>query len=200
MSAAGFDSIARGLAGLGGAAMLVLALAALLAWRPAMAVRVMVAQAACLAVVLAAQAWLQGSWWLLAVAGFTLSAKAIALPLGMRALVPAVADTSGRGVIGPAAMAVALAGLAVAATPAVLGLGAAIALAVMLVGGFAALRHAGPFAPVIGVLVIENGLVLAIGSASGLGGMALLAVATAALPVAAVLVLVQRLLPGREGA
>ena len=195
-----FDAMARGIVGPAAAATLLLAVAALLAPRPALAVRLVVAQAACLALVLLAQAGLQASWWLVAVAGFTVVAKAVALPLGVRALVPVMAETTGRLVSGPAAAAVALAGLAVVAMAPAAGSGAAIALAVMLVGGFALIRgDTGALGPVIGVLVMENGLVLALATAPGLAGMALLALATAALPAAALLVLVQRLLPGRAG-
>ena len=76
----------------------------------------------------------------------------------------------------------------------------AVALAVMLVGGLAlARRDGGAIGPVIGVLVLENGLVLALAVAPGLPGAALLAIATAAMPAAAVLVLMRRLLPGRAG-
>ena len=73
----------------------------------------------------------------------------------------------------------------------------AVAVAVMLVGGLALMRRdASAFGPVAGMLVIENGLVLALGVAPGLPGAAPLALATAALPAAAVLVLMRRLLPG----
>lgn len=197
MSGALFDTAARGIVGLAGAAMLVLAVATLLARRAAVSLALVVAQAACLAMALLAEAWLQVAWSLVAVAVFTLAAKAVALPLGLRAVVPVLADGPRRGVIGPASGAVALAGLAVVVMTPAADLGTAIALAVMLVGGFAAIRR--DTGAVIGVLVLENGLVLALGTAPGPAGVALLALATAALPTAALVVLMRRLLPGREG-
>ena len=200
MSAALLDTALRGTVGLAGAAMLVLAVATLLARRAAVAVGLVATQAACLAVALLAEAWLQASWSLAAVAVFTIAAKAIAPPLGLRAVSHALAEAPARSTIGPAAAAVALAGLAVVAMPPAVDPAIAVALAVMLVGGLAlARRHGGAIGPVIGVLVLENGLVLALAVAPGLPGAALLAIATAAMPAAAVLVLMRRLLPGRAG-
>ena len=200
MSAALLDTALRGTVGLAGAAMLVLAVATLLARRAAVAVGLVATQAACLAVALLAEAWLQASWSLAAVAVFTIAAKAIAPPLGLRAVSHALAEAPARSLIGPAAAAVALAGLAVVAMPPTVDPAIAVALAVMLVGGLAlARRDGGAIGPVIGVLVLENGLVLALAVAPGLPGAALLAIATAALPAAAVLVLMRRLLPERAG-
>lgn len=192
------DTALRGTVGLAGAAMLVLAIAALLARRPALAVALVAIQAACLAVSLLAEAWRQAAWPLVAIAVFTIAAKAVALPLGLRGITAALVEPPARDPIGPAAVAIALAALALVAMPQAAGPTMATAFAVMLVGGWALVRrNAGLVGPVVGVLVLENGLVLALAVAPGLPGVALLALATAALPAAFLLLLVRRLLPGR---
>ena len=197
------DAALRGTVELAGAAMLVLAIAAMLARRAAVAVGLVTAQAACLAIALLAEAWLQAAWPLLAVATFTLATKAVALPLALRNIAPALSDAPARNPIGPASAAVALAGLALVAMPHAAGPAMAVAFAVMLVGGLAVVRRDAGLAapvvigPVIGVLVLENGLVLALGVAPGLPGVVLLALATAALPATFLLLLVRRLLPAQ---
>ena len=197
------DAALRGTVELAGAAMLVLAIAAMLARRAAVAVGLVTAQAACLAIALLAEAWLQAAWPLLAVATFTLATKAVALPLALRSIAPALSDAPARNPIGPASAAVALAGLALVAMPHAAGPAMAVAFAVMLVGGLAVVRRDAGLAapvvigPVIGVLVLENGLVLALGVAPGLPGVVLLALATAALPATFLLLLVRRLLPAQ---
>ena len=87
------DAALRGTVELAGAAMLVLAIAAMLARRAAVAVGLVTAQAACLAIALLAEAWLQAAWPLLAVATFTLATKAVALPLALRSIAPAPRPT-----------------------------------------------------------------------------------------------------------
>ena len=208
MSVTLLDAALRGTVELAAAAMLVLAIAAMLARRAAVAIGLVTAQAACLAIALLAEAWLQAAWPLLAVAAFTLATKAVALPLGLRSIAPGLSDAPARNPIGSASAAVALAGLALVAMPHAAGPAMAVAFAVMLVGGSAVMRRDAGLArpvsarpvsvgPVIGVLVLENGLVLALGVAPGLPGVGLLALATAALPAAFLLLLVRRLLPAQ---
>lgn len=203
MSVTLLDAALRGTVELAAAAMLVLAIAAMLARRAAVAFGLVTAQAACLAIALLAEAWLQAAWPLLAVAAFTLATKAVALPLGLRSIAPGLSDAPARNPIGSASAAVALAGLALVAMPHAAGPAMAVAFAVMLVGGSAVMRRDAGLArpvsvgPVIGVLVLENGLVLALGVAPGLPGVGLLALATAALPAAFLLLLVRRLLPAQ---
>jgi len=186
-----------------------LAVAVLLAKRATMAVGLAAAHAGCLAAALLALAWLQGSVALLAVAAFSLAAKAIALPLGLRPFVPALDQLAATGrVAGRAMAAVALAGLAVAvAAPAVGNLAggnlAGLALAVVAIGALAAALPGGDsgpsLGPALGVLVLENGLVLALAVLAPASVAAPLVVATAMLPAAALWLLLRPLLPGRGG-
>jgi hypothetical protein len=96
----------------------------------------------------------------------------------------------------------ALAALAVVTLAPAAGSLFALAFAVAMVGGLGAVlrRDAQGVQQAAGVMVLENGLVLALGTATGLAGAAPLALATAALPAAAVLVLLRRIVPLRSGA
>jgi hydrogenase-4 membrane subunit HyfE len=194
MSAALVDMAAQGALPLAGAAMLVLALAVLVAGRVAPLAGLVAVQAACLALAALAQAWLQESWQLLAVAAGTLAAKSVALPRGLRALEP-VLDEAPAGIpVGLALAGTGLAGLALAVMAPVVGPGLAAALAVMLAGWLATALRRDRAGQAAGVLVLENGLVLALVSVPVFPGVAALALATLALPGAAALVLVRRLL------
>ena len=185
--------VAQSLAALAASAMLVLALLApLLARR--LALGVAAAQAACLALALLAEAWLRQSWPLAAIAAFTLVGKVVALPLALRPFGLATGAAPGRPVV-RAAAAVAVAGLAVAMVAPTAGVVAATGLAVMAIGMLAAVAPGPAIGAAIGILVLENGLVLAL---AGMGGAPTLALATAALPAAALWLLVRPLLVGRR--
>jgi len=194
MSAAWIEAGLRGVVEWAAAAMLLLALAALLARRAGLLVGLVAAQAVLLALILLAEAWLRADWPLAAVAGLTVAAKAVALPWGLRALAPALGDPPRRGPAVPAAGGVALAGvvMVLAAPPA--GLVMALALAVVAVGGLAASWRRDPAGQTVGVLVLENGLVLAIATAA-LPGAAALALASGMVSAAVLLGLVRRVLP-----
>lgn len=197
MSAALLEALAHAAASLGGAAVLMLALALPLARRPAQVAGLAAAQAVGLALVLLAQAWLWASWELLAVAVGTLALKAVALPRGARALAPAVGDAS----LAPgfAVVAAVLAALVLALASPVMGAVPAMALAMVLAGALAAALRRDALARIGGVMVLENGLVLAMAVVPGLPGVSLLALATLALPAAAVLALLRRVLPADGG-
>lgn len=202
------DSLARALPPLAGAAMLVLALAMPLARRVGLAALLAASQAACLA--LAALALAAGSapprhagWELLAVALGTLALKTAVLPRAANALAPALAPApSGPGGPRPAAVALAAAAAAllalVLAAPAV-GTMPALALSVVLAGAICTALRRDPLGRIAGILVLENGLVLALAAAAA-PGLALLALATLALPGAMIAALLRRVLrPTSEG-
>ena len=178
---------------LGAAALLVLALAVPLVRRAASAGVLVAGQAACLVLVLLAQAWLQGSGQWLALAAATVAVKLVALPRGLRSLAPAL----GEGVA-PAWLVVAGAALAVPvvalAAPAA-GLGMAAALAVVLLGALWVALRRDATGQVAGVLTLENGLVLALAGLPVVPGAALLVLATLALPAAVAVALLRRVLP-----
>lgn len=197
MSPALADSVAQGAWALAGVAMLVLALAVLVAPRLAQLSALLVAQAACLAAGAGAQAWMQGSWQLLAVAGFTLAAKAVALPRGLRALAPVLGDAPGGLAPGLAAAGVALAGLVLAVGAPVAGAGAATGIAVVLCGWLAVALRRDRAGQAAGMLGLENGLVLALVAVPAVPGAAVLVLASAMLPAAALLVLARHLLAAR---
>lgn len=187
------ESLMQGGALLGAAALLTMALAVPLARRAAPCVALVAGQAAALALVLLAQAALQASWQLAAMGVGTVAVKMVALPRVARAMAPAL----GEGVA-PAWLVVAAAGLggsAVALAVPAAGMGVAVALAVVLVGVLVAAVRGDAAGRVAGVLTAENGLVLALAGVPVFPGMALLAVATLALPAAMGLALLRRVLP-----
>ena len=184
---------AAGAALLGAAGLLLLALAGPLARRAGAAGGLLAGQGACLAAVLLAQAWLQGSWQLLAVAGGTVAVKLVALPRGARMLAPALGEAAVPGWIVLAGVALTVPVVALAAP--VAGMAMAAALAVVLLGALlAALRH-DAVGQLAGVLTLENGLVLALAALPVFPGAALLALAALALPGAMVVALLRRVLP-----
>ncbi len=178
---------------LGAVALLLLALAVPLARRAGAAGRLVAGQGACLALVLLAQAWLQGSWQLLAVAAGTLAVKLVALPRGARMLAPALGEGAAPGWIVVAGVALAVPVLALAAP--VAGMGMAAALAVVLLGALLAALRRDAVGQLAGGLTLENGLVLALAALPVFPGAALLALATLALPGAMVVALLRRVLP-----
>jgi len=200
MSAALLDEVARGALPLAGAGMLVLALAMLLTRRVGPIGTMVAAQAACLALAALAQAWLQGSWQGVAVAGLALAVKGVAVPRGLRMLAPVLPEGGSSLAVGLAASGVGLAGLALVVVAPVAGFGPALALAVVLAGWLAAALRRDAAGQVAGVLVLENGLVLALVSVPVFTGMPAVALATLALPAAALLPPVRRLLAARPTA
>ncbi len=178
---------------LGAAALLVLALAVPLVRRAASAGVLVAGQAACLVLVLLAQAWLQGSWQWLALAAATAAVKLVALPRGLRSLAPALGEGAAPAwlVVAGAALAVPVVALAAPAA----GLGMAAALAVVLLGALWAALRRDATGQVAGVLTLENGLVLALAGLPVVPGAALLALATLALPAAVGVALLRRVLP-----
>jgi hydrogenase-4 component E len=176
---------------LGAAALLVLALAVPLVRRATSAGVLVAGQAACLVLVLLAQAWLQGSWQWLALA--TVAVKLVALPRGLRILAPALGEGAAPAwlVVAGAALAVPVVALAAPAA----GLGMAAALAVVLLGALWAALRRDATGQVAGVLTLENGLVLALAGLPVVPGAALLALATLALPAAVGVALLRRVLP-----
>jgi hydrogenase-4 component E len=150
-------------------------------------------QAGCLVLVLLAQAWLQGSGQLLAVAAGTVALKLVALPRGLRLLAPALGEGAAPAWLVPAGAALALPVVALAAPEA--GLGMAAALAVVLLGALWAALRRDAVGQVAGVLTLENGLVLALAALPVFPGAALLALATLALPGAVAVALLRRVLP-----
>lgn len=172
--------------------MVLCALALLLARRAGPAVMLAAAQAGCLAVVLLTLAWRQGDWALAGLAAATVAAKVVALPLGLRPFVPAVglAPPVGPGWL---AAGVVLAGVAAAAAGGLV----ALALATLGIGALTVMarpdRSGAAWGQALGVLVLENGIVLLI----GLAGPAALALGTAALPAAALAVLLRPYLRAR---
>ncbi len=184
---------AAGAALLGAAGLLLLALAVPLARRAGAAGGLLAGQGACLAAVLLAQAWLQGSWQLLAVAGGTVAVKLVALPRGARMLAPALGEAAVPGWIVVAGVALALPVVTLAAP--VAGMAMAAALAVVLLGALLAALRRDAVGQVAGVLTLENGLVLALAALPVFPGVALLALAALALPGAMVVALLRRVLP-----
>lgn len=178
---------------LGAAALLVLALAVPLVRRAASAGLLVAGQAACLVLVLLAQAWLQGSLQWLALAAATVAVKLVALPRGLRSLAPALGEGAAPAwlVVAGAALAVPVVALAAPAA----GLGMAAALAVVLLGALWAALRRDPTGQVAGVLTLENGLVLALAGLPVVPGAVLLALATLALPAAVGVALLRRVLP-----
>ncbi len=200
MSAVWLDEAARAALPLAGAGMLVLALALLIARRVGPIGALVAAQAACLALAALAQAWLQGSWQGVAVAALALAVKAVALPRGLRALAP-VLEEDGSGLsVGLAAAGVGVAGLALVVVAPVAGPGLAMASAVVLAGWLAAALRRDAAGQVAGVLMIENGLVLALVSVPVFPAMAAVALATLALPAAAMVLPIRRLMTARATA
>ena len=178
---------------LGAAALLVLALAVPLVRRAASAGVLVAGQAACLVLVLLAQAWLQGSWQWLELAAATVAVKLVALPRGLRSLAPALGEGAAPAWLVMAGAALAVPVVALAAPAA--GLGMAAALAVVLLGALWAALRRDATGQVAGVLTLENGLVLALAGLPLVPGAALLALATLALPAAVGLALLRRVLP-----
>lgn len=178
---------------LGASALLVLALAVPLVRRAAAAGALVAGQAACLVLVLLAQAWLQGSGQWLALAAATVAVKLVALPRGLRSLAPALGDGTAPAWLVVAGAALAVPVVALAAPPA--GLGMAAALAVVLLGALWAALRRDATGQVAGVLTLENGLVLALAGLPVMPGAALLALATLALPAAVGVALLRRVLP-----
>lgn len=196
LDSAWLADLAAGAALLGATGLLLLALAVPLARRAAAAGRLVAGQAAWLALVLLAQAWQQGSVELLAVALGTVALKLVALPRGLRLLAPALAEGVAPGWQVVAGLALALPVLALA-TP-VAGLGMAAALAVVLLGALWAALRRDATGQLAGVLTLENGLVLALAGLPSASGVALLALATLALPGAMAVALLRRVLPGER--
>jgi len=194
------DELARAALPLAGSGMLVLALALLVARRVGPIGALVAAQAMCLALAALAQAWLQANWQGVAVAALALAVKAIAVPRGLRALAPVLEEGGPAQPVALAAAGVAVAGLALAVLAPVAGATLATALAVVLAGWLAAALRRDPAGQVAGVLVIENGLVLALVAVPVFPGMAAVALATLALPAAMVWLLVRRLLAARATA
>lgn len=186
-------SLAAGATGLGAAGLLLLALAVPLARRASAAGWLVAGQAACLVLVLLAQAWLQGSWQLLAVAAGTVGLKLVALPRLLRLLAPALGEGAAPPWLVVAGMALALPVVALAAPAS--GLGMAAALAVAGLGALWAALRRDAVGQVAGVLTLENGLVLALAALPVFPGAALLALATLALPGAVAVALLRRVLP-----
>jgi hydrogenase-4 component E len=184
---------AAGAALLGAAGVLLLALAVPLVRRAPAAGRLVAGQAAFLALVLLAQAWLQGSWQLLAVAAGAVALKLVALPRLLRLMAPALTEGAAPGWLVVAGVALALPVVALAAPGA--GLGMASALAVVLLGALWAGMRRDATGQLAGVLTLENGLVLALAGLPVVPGAALLALATLALPGAMALALLRRALP-----
>lgn len=185
--------LAAGAALLGAAGLLLLALAVPLVRRAGAAGRLVAGQAAWLALVLLAQAWLQGSAALLAVALGTVALKLVALPRGLRLLAPALEDGAAPGWQVVAGLVLVLPVLALA-TP-LTGLGMAAALAVVLLGALWAALRRDATGQLAGMLTLENGLVLALAGLPGMPGVTLLALATLALPGAMAVALLRRVLP-----
>lgn len=178
---------------LGAAGLLLLALAVPMVRRaPAMG-RLVAGQAACLAPVLLGQAWFQGSWQLAVLALGTVAVKLVALPRVLRMLSPALGEGAVPGWLMPAGVAVAIAAVALAAPGA--GMGMAVALAAVLLGALLAAARRDPAGQLAAVLTLENGLVLGLSAVPVFPGMALLALATLALPAAVALALLRRVLP-----
>lgn len=198
VSAAVLDLLAQQGGILAGAALLVLALAVPLARQVATAVGLAAAQAACLAAALLAQAWLQGSWQLAAMAAGTVAVKLVALPRGARVLADAIGAGAAPGWLAVASAALAVPVVALAAP--VAGMGMAVALAVVLAGALVAALRRDAAGQLAGTLTAENGLVLALAGVPAFPGVALLAVATLALPAAVGVALLRRVLPAQKEA
>ena len=190
------DAAARGAMPLAASAMLVLALAVLLARRAGVAVALVAAQAGGLAVALVGAAWIQGRWGLAALALATLLGKAVVLPLAARAVVLLLGDGTRLATVA-AIGAVGLAGLVVAAVAPGLGMLTGLALAVVAVGGLAVALRRDAAGAAAGVLVMENGVVLVLGTVPGLLAAPWWAVASFVVPAAVLAMLVRRTLAGR---
>ena len=154
---------------------------------------------ALLALAVLAEAWLQGSPGLLVAAGVVAGTKAVGLPMALRHVAPAGATRplAVRAVAGVAAVALAIAltapGWGVAgADP---GLALAAPLGMALLGLAAMMLRDDPAGQAMGVVALEGGTVIAAAAVPGMPGVALLALAAAALSAACVAVLVRRSMP-----
>lgn len=193
----GFGQLPYDIAHLLAGGVLLLSFVLLYQRRVAAVISAFAAQGAVLALAVAWQGWVLGVPGLYVTALVALAAKAVAIPLGLRLLVRRFGLH--RGVetaigIGPGLVAgVGLVALAILVVlPATTGSGAlareglAIALSVVLLGMLMMITRRHAIGQVVGLLSLENGLVLAAAGARGLPLVVELATAALVLALAAV--------------
>ena len=151
---------------------LLLSLAVLTARRPGAVLGAYAAQATVLALALGWQAWLQASPPLAAAALVTFGAKGVGLPLRLRPLFRDMRSDTGGWV--PVALGAALSALAAAVAPQEV----APALAMVLLGLLTMAVRRGRALRTMGLLSLENGVVLAAFGAAGVPAVLALALAS----------------------
>lgn len=193
-----FGNPAYDVAHLLGGGMLLLSFVMLYQRRIGAVINAFAVQGAVLAAAAAWQGWVQGAPGLYVTAIIAFGAKAVAIPLALRLLVGRLgqhrAVETGAGIGGSLLAAIGLVGLAVLVVLPVTAGGASplarvdltIALSVVLLGMLAMIARRHAVSQVIGLLSLENGLILA---AVGVAGMPLVVeLSTAALVLMVALV------------
>jgi hypothetical protein len=196
MNTGGLFAVLPGLVLLGAGAMAVLGLGLLLLRGAAGLAWGLAAQGGALVVALLALAAEGGRWEVFGLAVFVLAGRVVALPPLGGWLAQRLPAPPGPGAA-IAVVGVVVAGVVLAAAGPVLRPGEALALAVFALGAVALAGRRDLAGQVAGVVGLESGLVLLVAAS---GAPAWLGVASAALPCAAGVAVLRRILAGRAGA